>query len=131
MPSLHSIERLHRVIDRSLFYIDGNLDYDRITDAIITLSNAVNAYDGDSEHMWNTIGEFSPASLPDLIVGAYWHYSEWHNGQWSKGYEALSALGDVFSPNEAYVALNSVEYYWRILTKENEAYVALNSLVEG
>jgi len=115
---LYKIKRLHAVIDRSLFYLDGTLDYDRITDALITLSNAIMDYDGDDETMWNTVGEFSPSNLPDMIVGAYWHYTEWHGGQCSKGYAALSALGDVFNPgmtmpdrdNETYLALESIAH---------------------
>ena len=33
-----------------------------------------------------------------MIVGAYWHYSEWHGGQTSDGYAALCALGKIFRP---------------------------------
>ena len=113
MNAEHNIERYYRVIDNSLFMITGKLDYDRITDAIIALSNAVHDYDGDTESI-RYIGEHGMCCLSDLIVGAYWHYTEWHAGQWSKGYAALSALGRVFNPgmtcpetgNEAYLALN-------------------------
>src|SRR5210317_812510 len=78
----------------------GKLDYDRVTDAIISLADMVHSYplSDDGHELWD-IGEFGSCSLSDFIVGAYWHYSDWHSGQWSKGYEALCALGRVFSPN--------------------------------
>ena len=97
---MRNIERYFRVIDRSLFFIDGTLDYDRLTAAITTLATLVHEFDGDtdeSESMWY-IGEYGNCCLSDLIVGAFWHYTEWHGGQWSTGYAALSALGQVFSP---------------------------------
>ena len=114
---MKNIQRYFNVIDNGLFNTSG-LDYDRITDAIIALANAVADYDGDTEAMWY-IGECEGSTmmcLSDLIVGAYWHYAEWHAGQWSKGYQALSALGRVFDPgmssaetdNEAYSALESI-----------------------
>ena len=117
--TLSTINRLYSVIDNSLFMVTGKLDYDRITDALISLSNAVHEYGGDNDDMW-AIGEFEMASLPDLITGAYWHFTEWHGGQWSNGYAALSALGQVFQPGmtsgpepdssefEAYQALNTI-----------------------
>ena len=124
---LNNIKRYHRVIDNALFYVRRRSsmiggqwvatiiepDYDRVTDAIISLSNAVHDYDGDTMDVWD-IGEGGQSTVSELIVGAYWHYTEWHSGQWSKGYAALSALGQVFNPgmtmpeteNEAYLALN-------------------------
>ena len=97
--STRNIRRLFAVIDTSLFMTTGKLDYDRITDAIIVLANAIHendsGYDGDS--IWY-IGEGSVCDLSGLIVGAYWHYTEWHSGQSSPGYAALSALSQVFQP---------------------------------
>ena len=93
---MNNIKRYFNVINKSLFRIDGTLDYDRVTDAIIGLANTLADTETD-ENVWY-IGEFGACCLGDLIVGAYWHYTEWHSGQWSKGYEALSALGRVFSP---------------------------------
>ena len=95
---MKNINRLFKVIDNSLFMTTGQLDYDRITDAIIKLSNAVHSFEGDTEEIWY-IGEHGNCCLSDLIVGAYWHYTEYHGGQYSKGYAALCALGQVFNPN--------------------------------
>ena len=99
MATLHSIKRLYRVIDNSVFCTTGRLDYDRVTDAVITLADAVHYFpiSDDGYELWD-IGEFGTCTLSDFIVGAYWHYTESHGGQCSKGYRALCALGRVFTP---------------------------------
>jgi len=97
MSELHNIERMFHVIERSLFFLDGKLDYSRITLAITRLANMVRDVDADNEAVWS-IGEYGYATLDDLIVGAYWHYTEWYNGQWSDEYAALSALSEVYNP---------------------------------
>lgn len=112
----HNIKRLFKVIDRSLFMTTGSLDYDRITDAIIALANTVSKTETD-ENVWY-IGEYGMCSLDDLIIGAYWHYTEWHGGQWSKGYAALCALGQIFSPGMT------------MPEDENAAYIQLNTMAE-
>lgn len=79
------------------------------------LANAVHDYQGDSDDLWY-IGEYGACSLADFLVGAYWHYTEWHAGQASQSYVALCAIGQVFSPgmsgpedeNPAYQALNEM-----------------------
>ena len=109
---LRKIERYHAVICNSLFMVTGKLEYDRITEAITRLADSVHDYDGDSDELWS-IGEHD-YSLSELIVGAYWHYTEWHAGQWSPGYAALSSLGRVFDPGMTYPE------------EDNPAYVALN-----
>ena len=109
---MKNIERYYRVIDRSLFTTAGALDYDRLTAAIIQLADAVHEYDGDTGVVW-CIGEFNACCLADLLVGAYWHYTEWHGGQWSRGYAALCAIGRVFDPGMA------------MPERENGAYLAL------
>lgn len=119
---MKNIQRYFRVIDNSLFMVTGNLDYDRITDAIIALANAVHEFDGDTEQICY-IGEFGACCLSDLIVGAYWHYTEWHGGQWSKGYAALSALGQIFSPG-----MTSIESEKDDGSASYDAYLALESM---
>ena len=94
---MKNIERLFNVVNRSLFRIDGNLDYERTTQAIIKLCSAINDYDGESESLWY-LGEFGDCMLDDLIAGAFWHYTEYHGGQYSIGYAALSALGSIYDP---------------------------------
>ena len=119
---MKNIKRLFNVIDNSLFTINGQLTYERITDAIVKLANTINETETD-EGVWS-IGECGACSLDGLIVGAYWHYTEWHGGQWSHGYEALSALGDVFTPNRAMPPTSSED------GPEWEAYQALEELAK-
>jgi len=107
--NVKNIERVFKVVDRSLFSITGKLDYDRLTAAIIRLGKLVEAFDGDTEDIWY-IGEMESCSLSDLIIGAYWHYAEWHAGQFSDGYMALSVLGQTFSAGMSDVEVDNVVY---------------------
>ena len=116
--TLRRINRLYRVIDNSLFMVTGNLDYSRITDATERLAHAIAEYDGDNDD-WLYIGECRACALADYIVGAYWHFSEWHGGQWTDSYRALCALGRIFDPGMTYPEI------------DNEAYQALNALAIG
>jgi len=96
--SKQNIKRLYSVINNSVFTINGKLDYNRVTDAVIALCNEVMETETD-EFIWGDIGEGGEASLGDFIVGAYWHYDERHDGQSSKVYAALSALERIYWPN--------------------------------
>ena len=97
------IQALHRAIISNLFHREPmpNWDYNRITQAIDLLARLVHDYPSDPNtenyELWN-IGEFTEASLDSLIVGAYWHFTEWHDGQSSDSYRALCSLGLVFNP---------------------------------
>ena len=102
--TISSIKRLYTFIDCSLS-ADG--DYERITDAIISLAHAVHGTDDDD--IWY-IGEMGSFTLGDLIEGAYWHYTDWHKGQWSKEYAALSALGQIFSPGLPTLEFDNIAY---------------------
>jgi hypothetical protein len=93
--SNRNIERYRALISRNLMRIDGTLEYPRITQAFIQLGNYIADAETD-ESTWY-LGEFD-YSLDSIIVGAFWHYDEWHGGQSSDGYAALSALGRVFDP---------------------------------
>ena len=116
MPKLTSINRLHNLVERSLFYINPTLDYGRIIEVLEALGNAVHAYESDdTADLWS-VGEFGHSSLPDTIEGAYWHLTDWHEGEGSTSYYALCALGSVFNPgmstpnpdNEVYKALEDM-----------------------
>lgn len=114
-----NIERLFGVINKSLFRIDGTLPYDRVTEAIIKLCEVIKDTETD-EFIWSEVGEFGDCCLGDLIMGAFWHYVEWHAGQWSDGYRALSILGTIFDPG-----MTSIE------SEDNkQAYEMLNEMAE-
>jgi len=90
------IRALFNVVDRSLFYKSPSLNYGRLTEAIIKLADTIMDLDTD-ENIWY-IGEGGMCSLDDLIIGAYWHYTEWASDT-DDGYAALCALGQVYMPN--------------------------------
>ena len=83
------------ILKSDIFRIDGHpID---LPEAILALCAAVDEVD-ETEHLWETIGEHSEACLGDLIVGAFWTFTEWHAGQSSPEYAALCALGRIYSP---------------------------------
>lgn len=93
---MNRIDALRKVATHNISRIDATLDYSRITDALIVLSNTIMETETD-ETTWY-LGECEEFALDDLIIGAYWHFTDWHAGQYSKSYAALCALGQVFNP---------------------------------
>lgn len=94
-----TLETLQHTIQLSLCTTVGTLTYAEITQHIIDLAILIVETDTD-ERTWS-IGEHTEAPLDALIIGAFWHYTDWHDGQDSLGYAALSALGTVFFPGMA------------------------------
>lgn len=96
MSTLSSICRLLDVLEKNVTQINGTLDYNRIVRALELLGNAVHNYNGDNDDLWylNDCGY----GVGAFIVGGYWHFTEWHSGQWSDSYRAMCALGTVYSP---------------------------------
>jgi hypothetical protein len=93
---MKTIKKLHTIVEASLFSTKGDIvSYDRTIDAIVKLCDVLET--NIDESVWS-IGESSTASLDDLIVGAYWFFADYHNGQRSKEYAALCALGRIFKP---------------------------------
>jgi hypothetical protein len=118
MQGLEQVESAFNVINNNLFHVVSDpLDYSDLTTAIRILSNRVNTFTGDSDDLWS-IGEFGMCCLPDMLTGAFWHFTEYHQGQYSDGYATLSALGEVFTPNMSMPEL------------DNDVYIALNELAE-
>ena len=114
-PTKHNIERIYRTVQFSVWGLGkyGSLYYDRITEGITLLANMVHEYSEDFEDIAYIENNHQCEYLMDFIVGAYWHYTEWHGGQWSPEYRALCALGQIFDPgmtmpeseNETYQSL--------------------------
>jgi len=67
-----------------------------LPEALALLGEAIRGNDTD-ENTWS-LGECLECDLGSLIVGAYWALTEWHAGQSSPEYRALSILGEIFSP---------------------------------
>lgn len=91
------ISALHAVLCRELFTINAKLPYSKLSSLFRILANRIHEYNDDSESLWY-IGESDYTTLDSMIVGAYWHYSEWYSGQWSDEYATMCVLGRVFSP---------------------------------
>ena len=75
-------------INRYLFRDEGGMTYVEFQLAIIRLCEAIEQAD-DIEWL---------PGLDDLIIGSYWHFTEWHEGQNSLSYQALCALGRIYKP---------------------------------
>jgi hypothetical protein len=121
---LETIKTQFDVINTELFTINSSKSYDDVVTLIIELANNVHAYssnDIDSYDLW-TIGEFGECSLDNFIIGAYWHFTEYHAGQYSDSYAALCALGNIFSPGMSCGPEPE--------TSEQFAYEMLNDLAE-
>ena len=78
-----NIARVFAVIERNLSKLEP-MGYDRVTDSIIKLCELIQCSD-TTEDTWY-IGEHGEFALDSLIAGAFWHYTEWHRGQYSKEY---------------------------------------------
>jgi hypothetical protein len=91
------IKALHTAIYKSIFHRNPPLTYAKTVQALDLLARLISDYPGDNDD-WIYIGESSYVSLDSLLVAAYWHLSQWHSGQWSDEYRALSAIGEIFSP---------------------------------
>ena len=91
------IKALHKAIEATLFTIHPVFAYPRLIDAIDLLARLVHDFPGDTEELLY-IGEYSSVSVDNLIIAAYWHFSQWHEGQNSPSYRALCNLGKVFQP---------------------------------
>lgn len=98
----------------------GIENYPRIIEALEVLAELVINTEDDDGSMWY-IGDTGSFCLQDLIIGAYWHCTEWHNGQDSDVYALQSLLGDIYQPNfdtpdldnDAYIFLNEIAEKWR------------------
>lgn len=91
------IERLHSLVCRNLFQVNGTLSYRRTLDALSRLVDAIMAADEPTqERMWY-IGE-STYDLGSIIVGAFWYTADFHSGQDSDEYRLHSELSELYKP---------------------------------
>jgi len=84
----------NEIMSSDMFRIDGNpID---LPEKLIELGQAVSI--DEREDKWY-LGECLECDLASFIIGAYWSLTEWHAGQYSVEYAALSVLGGIFTPN--------------------------------
>lgn len=106
---LEAIEEKFNLLQKSIMFEDGTLSYDEIQDELINLCQLIEELHGYDESLWS-IGEYTDCTLDSLIVGAFWHFTEWHDGQESKSYAILCALGSIFSPGMSTLDEDSPEF---------------------
>jgi len=114
---MKDIKDILTVLSNEILSINATMSYDEITEVIISLCEAVKAIPRDEDIDWD-MGEDLYCTLDGLIVGAYWHYTEWHVGERSLSYKALCALGSIFTPG-----MTEPEY-------DNDVYLSLHSLAD-
>ena len=85
--------RYHRICAKFITRRDSNLGYNRWLTAITKLAEQVLL---DDDCQWDS-DQFD-IDLRSLIIGSYWYLTNYHSGQFSPEYQALSALGRVYSP---------------------------------
>jgi hypothetical protein len=95
---MQKITELYNVIYTNILTNNPTCDYPELASKFIELSNLISDLPEDND-TWFFIGECNESNLMDTIIGAFWHYSQWHNGQDSLSYAAYSALGTIYSPN--------------------------------
>ena len=100
--------RIHGIIDRSLFYRDPPLTYQKTMKAIEILADLIHDYEYDTECIWY-IGESGSCTLDSLIIGAYWFFVDYHGGQNSDEYRTQCVIGQVFSPGMSSLEDDSCE----------------------
>ena len=113
-----------RILHSELFRLNGEkID---LPEEVIALCEAIEEeYDSedDSCSMWY-LGEFTESSLSDFIAGAFWSFTEWHAGQTSIEYQALCALGSIFSPGMASNTPREDDSEWDAYSSCNEWFQA-------
>jgi hypothetical protein len=117
--TLAQIETLYQSIYNSILTINPVFSYDELAEKFIDLANGINEFEGETEE-WIYLGEHSEASLDELIIGAFWHYTEWHSGQHSKSYAAYCALNTVYQPNMACAPADSEDEGYATYTMLDE-----------
>lgn len=102
-------------INQYIFHGGGEITYEMFQSAIIELCEALEKEE-DIDWFCEDIDIELVSSLDDLIVGSYWHFIEWHEGQGSLSYRALCALGRIYHPrgsekeqNIVYKMLETIE----------------------
>lgn len=102
------IKALHSAITDSLFTIQPRLAPSRIPHALQLLCKILRDTDTD-EFIW-CIGEYGHCSLDTLLVGAYWYFTDYHEGQYSESYATLCSIGTIFSPGMSSLDEDSQEF---------------------
>lgn len=87
-----------RHLRHALDHLGTMTDPDDITCALRNLAVVVKAWPNDETYRLFDANEFGLVQVWGAVEAGYWLMSHYHEGQHSEGYEALSALSEVFTP---------------------------------
>ena len=89
---MNTEQAFNTIMESRVFRLNGEkID---LCNALIDLSNAIMA---EEETNWD-MGDGLECSLADLVIGSYWALTECHDGQYSKSYAAMCAIGRIYNP---------------------------------
>lgn len=121
---MKALEQAYDAIHDAIATTKGGLEYSELSSRFVELCELLTTElekNDQTESIWY-IGEFNDFTLADLIIGAFWHYSDYYLGQNSESYQALCMLGDLYSPGNALAPEPE--------SGEQTAYKLLNELAE-
>ena len=119
---MDSINQLLKVATHNITRKTGTMSYGRVTETLIKLADTIMASETTEDTWW--LGD--DYSLADVLTGAYWHYTQWHGGQGSQGYAALSSIGQIFDPGMSCPP----DFDDSDFSSEDEIYRMLNNMAE-
>ena len=82
---------------------DSSQEYEWVTKSITSLALDLREGGPDTEELWSestTHPSYGEYTLADLIVGAYWHYADYHGGQDRRGTGSIGTQPDLFAQFE-------------------------------
>jgi hypothetical protein len=89
---------LHKQIDLSINSINPVFHYSALAEKFIELCELIENLPDDNDN-WYYIGDDCYENIVYNLVGAFWHYMQWHAGQNSIEYRAYCALNSIYTPN--------------------------------
>lgn len=87
------LQQLHHNIMQSIMTTTPVFGYESLHEKIIELCELIS-----EENDVDWFDEQCDYYLSDLVVAAFWHYTEWHGGQYHETYKALSSLSLIYDP---------------------------------
>lgn len=96
-------ELFHQIMESDLFRTNG-----QEIDLCQTVKELCLSIEAEDETNWYE-GEGLECTLGDFLVGAFWAFTECHEGQNSLSYEILCQLGSIYSPGMTRKPENSSE----------------------
>lgn len=94
MPNSKKTIELFDKLNKALFRMDSTDTYTDVVEDIGSLAISVKS-DEDSDWF---LGESGACTLDQLLVGAFWFFTDYHGGMFSPEYRSLSRLSEIYNP---------------------------------